>query len=277
MNGTPRASFRPGSIFLLCALCVLCGSNLLHADSPTASYIFPAGARRGTTVPVIVGGLNLYKSCGFEMLGPGLTAERTLLRTKTLWFEGPVLPLPDSQQQEDYPKDMAGRVTIAADAPLGWRYWRLWTAQGATSAQKFVVGDLPEVIEQEIDGDPVPVEVKPPVTINGRIFPREDVDVWTFAATKGQTYTCEVAAARLGSPLEARLEVRGPEGRRLAEKLADGGDPVLRFTAPADGQYAVRIQDVNAHGGQAYVYRLTITGEPYVDLGSPGTELEFAL
>ncbi len=244
---------------------LLCSATIVSADPPTASYIFPAGARRGTTVPVIVGGLSLYKSCGFEMLGLGVTAERTLSRIKTLWFEGPVLPLPDSQQQEDYPKDMAGRVTVAADAPLGLRYWRVWTAQGATSAQKFVVGDLPEVVEQEIDGDPVPVEVKPPVTINGRIFPREDVDVWTFAAAKGQTYTCAVTAARLGSPLEARLEVQGPDGRRLAEKLADGGDPVLRFTAPADGHYAVRIQDVNAHGGQAYVYRLTITADPYVD------------
>ena len=82
---------------------------------------------------------------------------------------------------------------------------------------------------------------------------------------KGQTYTCEVNAIRLGSPLEARLEVRGPDGRRLAEKVADGADPVLRFTAPSDGTYAIRIQDVNAHGGQAYVYRLTITADPYVD------------
>ncbi|HZT81169.1 MAG TPA: PPC domain-containing protein, partial [Gemmataceae bacterium] len=159
----------------------------------------------------------------------------------------------------------AGQVTLAADAPLGLRHWRLWTAQGATPAMKFVVGDLPEVVEQEIDGDPVPVEVKPPVTINGRIFPREDVDAWTFAATKGQTWTCEVNAARLGSPLDARLEVIGPDGRRLAEKVADGTDPRLRFTAPSDGKYSVRIHDVSFRGGQAYVYRLTITAGPHVD------------
>jgi hypothetical protein len=230
-----------------------------------ASYIFPAGGQRGHTIDVRVGGLNLHSSCGFEMLGPGVTADKTLRRTKTVWFEGPVLPLPDSQQQEDYPKDMAGRVTLAADAPLGLRHWRLWTAQGATPAMKFVVGDLPEIVEQEIDGEPVPVEVKLPVTINGRIFPREDIDVWTFAATKGQTFTCEVNALRLGSPLDARLEVLDPSGRRLAEKVGDGSDPVLRFTAPADGKYAMRIHDVSFHGGQAYVYRLTITADPYVD------------
>jgi hypothetical protein len=245
------------------------GAAAAPADSPTASYIFPAGGQRGHTVAVRVGGLNLHKSCGFEMLGPGVEASKTLRRTNTVWFEGPLLPLPDSQQQEDYPKDMAGRVVLAADAPLGMWHWRLWTAQGATPARPFIIGDLPEVVEQEIDGDSVPVEVKPPVTINGRIFPREDVDVWTFAATKGQTFTCEVQAARLGSPLDARLEIDGPDGRRLAENVADNGDPRLRFTAPAEGKYAVRIHDVSFRGGQAYVYRLTITADPYVDRAYP--------
>jgi hypothetical protein len=244
-------------------------TTAVSADAPVASYIFPAGGQRGHVVPIRVGGLNLYQSCGFEMLGPGVEVERTLRRTKSVWFEGPVLPLPDSQQQEDYPKDMAGRVTIAADAAAGLRHWRLWTAQGATPAMKFVVGDLPEVIEEEIDGDPVPVEVKPPVTINGRIFPREDVDVWTFAAARGQTYTCAVDAIRLGSPLDARLEVLGPDGRRLAETVGDGSDPRLRFTAPADGKYSVRIYDISYRGGQAYVYRLTITADPYVDRAFP--------
>jgi Bacterial pre-peptidase C-terminal domain len=252
------------------------------ADPPTASYIFPAGGQRGKTVSIRVGGLNLYDTCGFEMLGPGVEVSNPLKRTKTLWFEGPLLPLPDSQQQEDYPRDMTGRVTIAADAPLGLRHWRLWTAQGATPAMKFLVGDLPEVVEQEIDGDPVPVEVKPPVTVNGRIFPRENVDVWTFRATKGQTWTCEANAIRLGSPLDARLEVLGPDGRRIAEKVGDGSDPRLRFTAPADGTYSVRIHDVNFHGGQAYVYRLTITADPYVDRAFPlggrrGTTTKFEL
>ncbi len=125
-----------------------------------------------------------------------------------------MLPLPESQQAEDYPKDMAARVTIAADAALGVRRGRVWTAQGAASGLAFVVGDLPEIVEQEIDGDPVPVDVQLPVTINGRIFPRQNVDVWAFPLHKGQTVACEVCAARLGSPLDSYLEVLGPDGRR---------------------------------------------------------------
>jgi hypothetical protein len=246
-------------------LILLLGATAAQAEPPVASYIFPAGGQRGTTVKVHVGGLFLHKSCSFEMLGPGVEVSPHLHRTNTFWLEGPLLPLPDSQQAEDYPKDMAGQVAIRPEAPPGPRYWRLWTAQGATPALKFEVGELPEVVEEEIAGDPVPVPVRLPVTINGRIFPREDVDIWTFTASKGQPVSCKVHAARLGSPLEAHVEVHDPAGRLLTERDADPGtDPSLHFTAPADGTYHVHIRDVRMRGGQAYVYRLTITSAPQV-------------
>jgi hypothetical protein len=235
-----------------------------------ASYLFPAGGQRGKTVPVRVGGLFLYKSCGFELLGPGVEATKQLHSTRTLWFEGPILPLPDSQQAEDYPRDMAGEIKIAADAQLGPRRGRLWTAEGAAGGLSFVVGDLPEIVEQEMDGDPVPVEVKLPVTINGRIFPRQNVDDWSFTLKKGETVACEVNAARFGSPLDARLQLFDPRGRLVAENDDHfGTDPFIRFTAKDDGVHRVRIDDANQKSGQAYVYRLTLTTAPYVEPPSP--------
>lgn len=238
-----------------------------RANPPVASYIFPAGGQRGQAVNVRVGGLFLHGQCPFEMLGPGVEANPLLKRTKTIWFEGPLLPLPESQQAEDYPQDYAGQIRIKPDSPLGLRPWRVWTAQGAAAGPvQFMIGDLPEVVEQEIDGDPVPVEVRLPVTINGRIFPREDVDIWSFTAKKGQTITGEVHAARLGSPLDSYLEVIDPQGRRVAENDDTfGADSLVRFTAAMDGQYQVRIRDVNFRGGPAYVYRLTVTAGPYVE------------
>jgi hypothetical protein len=246
---------------------LLVSAGLTWANPPIASYIFPAGGQRGKTVAVRVGGLFLHERCGFEVPGPGAQADAVIQRTQTLFFEGPLLPLPASQQAEDYPKDMAGRIQIAPDAPLGARPWRLWTSQGVSSGPlKFMVGDLPEIVEQEIEGDPIPVEVKLPVTINGRIFPRENVDIWTFPASKGQTITCEVYAARLGSPLDSRLEVLDPQGKRIAENDDTfGADSMIRFTTATDGKYQVRIHDVQLRGGPAYVYRLTLTADPYVD------------
>jgi hypothetical protein len=161
---------------------------------------------------------------------------------------------------------MLGAAQISADAPLGFRRWRVWTSQGATESMKFVVGELPEIVEREIAGRPIPQPVTLPVTINGRIFPREDVDVWTFAARAGTSYTCDVMAARLGSPLEARLAIIAPNGQPLAEATGGSGfDPMLRFVAAQDGEYQLRIHDINFNGLQHFVYRLTITDAPVVD------------
>ncbi len=237
------------------------------ADTPSISYIFPAGGQRGTSVAFHVGGHYLHEVCPFEMLGPGVTATPQLHRApRTVWFEGPPVRWPASQARENYPKDQAGAVTIAADAPLGERRFRLWTSQGVVPTMKFVVGDLPEIVERETDGKPVPVGVQLPVTINGRIFPREDVDIWTFPAESGRSYTCEVTASRLGSPLDSRLEILDPAGRRIAENV-DGkeSDSFLQFTAAVDGEHQVRIHDINFGGLQHYVYRLTIHGGPHIN------------
>jgi len=243
----------------------LCG-EALRANPPVASYLFPAGGQRGTKVEVRVGGLFLHQSCPFEMLGSGVEATKILKRTRTPWFEGPLLPLPDSQQAEDYPQDMSGAIQIAPNAELGLRRARLWTAEGAASGLLFQVGELPEIIEQEIDGDSVPTEVKLPLTINGRIFPRQNIDVWTVTLKKGQTVSCEVFAARLGSPLDSLLEIIDPQGRVIGENDDTfGADSFIRFTAAQDGKYQVRIRDANFKGGQAYVYRLTLTTGPVID------------
>src|SRR3954452_9103651 len=113
------------------ALCALAVAGPAVANPPVAGYVFPAGGQRGTTVRVRVGGLFLHDRCGFDLSGPGVAASPELTRTKRIWFEGPLLPLPESQQQEDYPADMAGTVAIAKDAPVGPRRGRLFTAQGA--------------------------------------------------------------------------------------------------------------------------------------------------
>ena len=208
-----------------------------------------------------------------------------LERTQTIWFEGPVIPLSDSQQAEDYPQDMAGSVNIASDAKAGSRGWRVWTAQGAVPSRPFIIGRLPEIVEDEIDGEPIPVPVVLPLTVNGRIFPREDVDIWSFQASAGQTITCSVLTTRLGSPFDARLEIRDRNGSRLAESAEEtppGSDALVRFTAPADDTYLVHIHDVKFSGLQHYVYRLTITPGPTVDRvyplgGRRGTDTRYEL
>lgn len=252
----------------------------VFAEPPSATYVFPAGGQRGTKVSFRIGGMFLYDKAPLEMLGPGVTAVNEIKRTETTWFEGPLIRQPASQAAENYPKDYAGEVQIAADAALGFRRWRVWNAQGITPLARFVIGDLPEVVEDEIEGEPIPVAVTLPVTINGRIFPREDVDVWTFEAAAGQSITCSLAAAEFGSPLKGRLEVRSPSGKPLAETTGtSAGDVRLRFVAAETGKHEVRIHDIQFGGLQTYVYRLTVTGGPWLDGvyplgGQRGTEVK---
>jgi hypothetical protein len=260
---------RPQGLPLAIAL-LLSVATPLAAEPPTAAYIFPAGGQRGSTVAFKVGGMYLNDACAFDLHGPGVSASKRIARTQTIWFEGPPMVPPASQQAENYPQDFAGTARIDAAAPLGIRYWRVSTSQGTTPLRKFVVGDLPEVVEDEIDGDPVPTAVTLPVTINGRIFPREDVDLWTFTAVAGEVVTCDVYAARIGSPLDAHLEVHGPNGQLIAENATvSGPDAGLRFKAPADGRYELRICDTAFRGNQDYVYRLTVTQGAVVDAVYP--------
>lgn len=240
------------------------------AESPTANYIFPAGGRRGTTVTARIGGCNLHRAPRLHWIGTGVAAPSELAPIETVWFEGPVIPQPASQRKEDYPRDFAAALAIAADAPLGRQSWRLSTSQGMTAAWGFVVGSLPEVIEQEVDGQAPAVPVQLPVTINGRIFPREDVDAWTIDAKAGQTVVCHVATSEFGSPLDARIEIRGPAGQVLCEQIPEANrTPDLRFVVPMDGQYQVRIHDIGFGGLQDHIYRLTVTTGPVLSAAYP--------
>ncbi len=245
-------------------------ASLAKAETPDAKYVFPAGGRRGTTVPVRIGGCNFHDKAYFELMGTGIRAATEISRIPTIWFEGPVIPQPPSQASEDYPVDYANSMEIAADAPRGEHFFKVWTAQGISTSIPFVVGDLPEVVEEEVDGLPHPVDVTLPVTVNGRTFPREDVDLWRFHAKAGQTITCAVDALRLKSPLKARLELFNPQGQSIAESLSESGiDAVLRFTAASTGQYTIKIHDIQFGGLQNYVYRLTLTAGPHLDFVYP--------
>ncbi|MBM4097175.1 MAG: hypothetical protein FJ261_10425 [Planctomycetes bacterium] len=249
----------------LAAAVMLAAPGLVFANPPVASYIFPAGARRGDSVEVRVGGLFLHGTCEAEIGGPGITLAGRPVPTAKRWFEGPVLPLPDSQRQEDYPSDMLLGARVAPDAPTGGRRLRLSTAQGVASGPVFMVGDLPEVVENEIEGDPIPQTIPVPGTANGRLFPREDVDLWEFRAEAGKPLTIFAHAAALNSPVLPRIEILDKAGRVVAAQMpypCAGTDASIRFDAPATGTYRARISDAKMLGSQAHVYRLTATHEP---------------
>lgn len=242
----------------------------VHADPPATSYVFPAGVQAGTTVTCRVGTINGAHECGLQFLdttaSPSVVAPARIARMETLILEGPWHQNPVAQLAWDYPKDMSATLQISSDARPCVRHWYCTTSEGTTALRPFIIGDLPEVLEDEehtTAGKPQAVPL--PVTVNGRIFPRADLDEYRFTATAGDIVSCDVVSHRLGHKLDARLQLRDSSGRLVAE--ADnhvGPDPLLITRIPKTSEYVLRIHDIAFEGSQDYVYRLSLRTGPCV-------------
>ncbi len=89
-----------------------------------------------------------------------------------------------------------------------------------------MVGDLPEIVEQEPNNSLAQAEaVSFPVTINGHIDGgakaggAADEDYFRFRASKGQQLTIDVEAARVGSPLDSVIEILDAQGNAIPRAI----------------------------------------------------------
>jgi hypothetical protein len=98
------------------AFALLCLASPLFAELPGTAYVFPAGGQAGTKVSIRVGGYYLHEGAPFTISGPNIAASPRIERTEKIWFEGPLIPQPASQQKEDYPTDYLGEIAIEAAA-----------------------------------------------------------------------------------------------------------------------------------------------------------------
>ncbi|MCH7689020.1 MAG: hypothetical protein IH899_20485, partial [Planctomycetes bacterium] len=263
----------------------LLNSELSHAQPkpgylPTSTHIFPAGARRGTTVKVRVGTECAPPGTRFSIFGKGVQAP-VLLGEKLEDRGEPSLRRPPTEIPITYPREWASEITISDDARLGPVFWRLSCAQGGTASRPFVIGDLPEYLETESNSTFETAErITLPVTVNGRIHGERDSDYFRFTAEPGRVVVCDVLAGRLGSRLDPVVEILDSNGRKIdAELVHIGSDPVLAFRAKSENDYVLRISNVTVHGDPAHVYRINISTKPFVRFAFPaggqaGTERE---
>ncbi len=88
-----------------------------------------------------------------------------------------------------------------------------------------------------------------------------DYDHYKFTAKQGQVIDIRVFARRLRSPLDPILRVFNAKNEWVAGNDDDAGQPdsYIRFTAPADGEYRLQLEDQLKAGGEAYVYRIEMT------------------
>ncbi len=146
---------------------------------------------------------------------------------------------------------------------------------GQANTRPFVVGDLPEVLEQEPNDTPAQANpLTMPAVYNGRIERKGDRDAFRVPLRKGEGIRIDVLAGRiLRSPVDLTLTVLNEAGNSIAanddnphtfeatDNREDSlsGDPLIELIAPADGVYTVVIRDIGGRGHPDFVYRASVT------------------
>jgi hypothetical protein len=226
------------------------------AKAPTLTSLFPGGAARGQIVTVSASG------------------------TFDHW---PIRAWVDGQGIEVKPDKEKGKlsISVAPDAEPGVRWLRLYDEEGATALRPFLVGTLPEILESEPNDHPRDAQKleSTSLVVNGRLGKSGDVDGFAVPLTRGQTLVVDLEANRhLGSPMDAVLQIASSSGIVLAQNDDAGSrDPRLVFQSPADGIYLIRVfafpatpdSTIRFAGGDAFVYRLSLTTGGFVDYAYP--------
>lgn len=145
------------------------------------------------------------------------------------------------------------------------------TNNGFVSNPQFVlIDDLPQLYEEEPnDAVSSAQKVNLPVVINGKIGSKQDKDIFSFYARKGDTIVAEVYARRLNSPLDSAILLTDSTGKKIAyndDHLDKGSgltthhaDSYIYTTIPSDGLYFIQIYDNQWRGGEGFSYRLRIS------------------
>lgn len=230
---------------------------------PALSSISAQGAQQGQNVEVILTGKNLDTATAVWFSGSGITAEiRQETQQAAVLFNGTGI-------SGQVPTDvrLVAALTIAPEAPLGVQQVRIVTPYGVSNAQNFVIGNLPEVNENEAtEKAEMSNALELPVTVNGAIASIDDKDSFSFNLKKNARLICEVMAQRIGSPLDSYLVLQDPNGAEVANSGQGSGlDSVLDYTALAAGKYTLHIRDIRYKGGGGFRYRLSIGELPYLE------------
>lgn len=236
-------SARTKWIFLLfyIPISVSFAERVLAQATPEIDYVFPPGARRGTSVDVQVGVEFVPGKSRLDVVGSGLSVK---------------------------PLDEAGRyrIDVAADAPLGAAELRMVVTQGASAPFPFIVGDLPEASRS----DRRPMPLKLPMVINARLEAAGVVDEYELDLAAGQRIVCAASTRPLRSPVDPMLRLLDSRGRKVAEGFDHRtADELLVFHAPQAGRFVLQVFDFQLEGGRRNIYRLTVTDGPWLDYAYP--------
>lgn len=115
-------------------------------------------------------------------------------------------------------------------------------------------------LEREPNAEPAQATPIRPGTAAGRIADKADIDRFSLVLKKGKRLQARLWSKDLGLPLDATLSIEGPDGKSLALASDQGEqpDPLVQWTAAADGPHQILVADQFHRGGAAHEYVLEV-------------------
>jgi len=238
------------------SLCISWPVSLV-AQAPQLGYVFPPAVERGTTTPVQLGGYDLTPDMQFFVYATGLNLEVTgppgpFLVTPRPYWEGPrvfsgALPIA---------REIPAKLTVPANQPAGLVHWQAANANGITAMATLYVSEHREMVEDRFRNEAIDVGSLP-VGISGRFSRLTETDVYRLTANKTGPVYLDAWARRLGSNMNIALQVRGPEGTTLVDRVDTlGKDLQVSFPAKQGETYTVTLHEADFRGTAQFVYRL---------------------
>ncbi len=245
--------------YLVIIFCAVFSATAAFAKfpSPELQEIYPAGGQAGTEVEVTVSGVDLNGIEGLKFSNPDIKAVRIFHPKTKNWTE-------------PRPKGMSFKVTIPKNVKPDQYDVRVKGYYGLSSPRIFQVSassDPAEVNSESEKNNTVATAraLSLESVANGKIA-RQNADYYKMSLKKGQRVLIHCWAIRLGSKLDAKLTIFNPEGNEIYNNNDYvGRDPMLDFIAPADGEYYVSVADQTWLGAPGYVYRMKVSGKPYIE------------
>ena len=182
--------------WLVCALLFLGSAAAYDRGRPQIDRVSPLGAQRGTTRTV-------------ELKGNHLS------NIQRVDFDCDVLAWVETVHASA--GKLLGKISVAADAPLGPHMFRVWTLDGYSTAAMFNVGQFPDVAEAEPnDSVSQARRVNGPAEVHGLLDPSSDIDVFAIEARKAERWSFDLRSIEYGSSLECKMSLLDAKGRRIA-------------------------------------------------------------
>jgi hypothetical protein len=233
-------------------LAAFAGISPSSAQLPVARIlqVYPPGGRAGTTFEVTVNGSDLDDPAGLHFSHSGITA---------------------------MPKNDRFTVTIASNTPPGIYEMRFVGRFGLSNPRAFAVGLLPETLVPSTNTSVASaISLGLDTTSYGRA--QANATAWfRIKIKKAQRVLMECETESIDSRMDPVLAIADSTGRELERARTTG---LIDFSAPAEAEYLLAAHDFLYRGGDAYIYRLTVSSGPHIDYifppcGLPGTKTNY--